>query len=263
MAIVQSSGGAHGKAWLLPPRHHRHVLADDEMAVNLRRRLLFPDPNGRQGLSCGHKAVGGDAACAHVEAAPDWGIHPLACYVGAGWDLRHDGIRDALFTWLKRRFGAEVVAREQHVPAWSRAKPDGSIEHAVLDVLLMLPGRGRMALDVSVTDAANSTNRRPAARAKAGTAAKSRETEKHHRCAPNTHAPSLVPIVYEAGGRAGREADWFLRSVVADTDSQSREEVLRDLRQDLSIALMRGNATLLLSAGPPPGGWPWRRQRPG
>ena len=50
--------------------------------------------------------------------------------------------------------GAAGVDTEQAVPAWDRARPDGSLEAARLDVTYVDPVAGRQHVDVTVTDAA-------------------------------------------------------------------------------------------------------------
>ena len=116
-----------------------------------------------------------------------------------------------------------------------------------------IPSRGRAALDISATGAATATNlgttRRPP---RPGAAATPRKREKHLRYPCLASAPELIPIVYEAGGRPGREAESFLRSLVAQEDD--RASMLEDLRQRIAVTLQQGSAALLLSAGPPVGG---------
>ena len=116
-------------------------------------------------------------------------------------------------------------------------------------------------MDISVTEAASDTNVGTSTKQlRAGAAGRQRELEKHRRYPPKEGTPELVPIVYEAGGRPGREAEAFIRSVVAEEEGTPRMRVLEDLRQKLSVALQRGNASLLLSSGPPMQGWPWERK---
>ena len=253
------SGGGQGKAALMIPRCQAHEVSDDEFAVFLRRRLLYPDPSGRAILPCGHASVGPRrTVCQHQAAQPDWGVHPLSCNVGPGWDRRHADIRDTWLEWLKERFGVDRVLREHVIHQWNRTKSDGEVERAVLDVVVTVPGHGLFALDISVTDAAAESYRRPAARARPGTAAKTREGEKHRRYPTRADTPILVPIIYEAGGRAGGEAETWLRGIVSDVDSDEQADAIRDIRQRTAAALVRGNAGLLTSAGPPAQGWPWR-----
>ena len=256
-AIVDSGGTSQGCAWLLVPRNRDHRLTDPEMAVLLRRRLLFPDPTGRGSAPCHHRAVGQSRKiCTVVPGDADHGVHAMSCNVGPGWLTRHTNICKAWRSLLRDRLGEWAVLEEQYIEAWNKAKPDGSIEHAKLDLVIQVPWRGRLTLDISVTEAATATNLRGARHTpRPGAAAKKREREKHTRYPPQASTPEFIPIVYESGGRPGREAEAFLRAIVAYDDD--RASALQDLRQRLAVALQRGNAALLLSAGQPPGGWPW------
>ena len=197
--------------------------------------------------------------CRITQPAPDYGVHAVCCGIGPGWNVRHNAIRDTWAQWLRGRFGAAAVQVEQLVPAWTRRSRDGAVESAVLDIVLTIPGRGRFALDISVTEAASTTHVGEGRAARAGAAARHREAEKHRRYPAAADAPILIPMVYEAGGRAGGQAEAFLRSVAADEPERTRAEVLTDLRLRLATALHRGNAALLLSTEAPAGGWPWAR----
>ena len=258
-AIVDSGGTSQGRAWLLVPRSRDHRLTDPEMAVLLRRRLLYPDPTGRGGAPCHHRAVGPSRKlCTVVPGGTDHGIHAMSCNIGPGWITRHTNICRAWLSLLRDRLGEWAVGEEQYIEAWNKMKRDGSIEHAKLDLVVQVPWRGRVALDISVTEAATATNLGGSSRPpRPGAAAKTREREKHTRYPPLASTPELIPIVYEAGGRPGREAGAFLCTMVASDDD--RAMVLEDLRQRVAVALQRGNAALLLSPGPPVGGWPWSR----
>ena len=259
-AILDSGGTSQGRAWLLVPRSRDHRMTDSEMAVLLRRRLLYPDPTGRGTAPCHHSSVGKvRKLCVVVPGSEDYGIHAMSCNVGPGWITRHTNICQAWRNFLRDRLGAWAVEEEQYIEEWNEVKEDGSIEHAKLDLVLQMPSRGRVALDISVTEAATATNLSGSTRPpRPGAAARNREREKHTRYPLKTSAPELIPIVYEAGGRPGQAAEAFLRSIVAHDDE--RAAVLEDLRQRIAVALQRGNAALLLSAGPPAGGWPWGKR---
>ena len=182
----------------------------------------------------------------------------MSCNVGPGWITRHTNVCRAWRSLLRDHLGEWAVAEKQYIEAWSKTKPAGSAEHAKLDFVIQVPWRGRLALDISVTEAAAATNLGGSSRPpRPGAAAKTREREKHVRYPSQASAPELIPIVYEAGGRPGREAEAFLRAMVANDDD--RAIVLEDLHQRVAVAL-RGNAALLLSAGPPVDGWPWSRE---
>ena len=255
-AILESGCTTQGRAWLHPPTRPDHEMSNDEVASTTRRRLLYPDPSGRASALCGHRSANGRKVCTHSKAAPDFGVHDLTCEVGPGWILRHNYIRDAWATWLKGRFGYAAVDVEAEVPLWKRERFGRPPEHAVLDLIVRLPGQGTFALDISVTEAACPTNLqgrqpRPAA------AARRREAEKHRRYPARAGVPTLVPVVYECGGRPGPSAEAWLRRVTGDEDAETRAASVRDLRQTIAVALQRGNAALLTAGGPPASGWPW------
>ena len=58
----------------------------------------------------------------------------------------------------------------------------------------------------------------------------------------------LVPLVFEAGGRASDEAIAFLRSYGSRLDASDRSEVLSSLWRRLSRVLQFGTAEMVLSA---------------
>ena len=110
----------------------------------------------------------------------------MSCNVGPGWLTRHTNICKAWRSLLRDRLGESAVLEEQYIEAWSKAKPDGSIEHAKLDLVIQVPWRGRLTLDISVTEAATATNLRDARHTpRPGAAAKKREREKP---TPGIHA---------------------------------------------------------------------------
>ena len=258
-AIWEEGCGPQGRAILATPSRSEHAMSDNEMAVTLRRRLLYDDPAGRGGQPCGHRYVGSARTCAVVLGPSDFGLHALCCSVGAGWLVRHDAIRDVWATWLRERLGDSSVQTEEYVPAWDQPNPrTGQVDRARLDILVDVPGRGRLALDISVTEAAAVTRLGSRRAPRPGAAARTREGEKHRRYPPAEATPTLIPIVYESGGRAGGEAEAFLKSLVQETESATRAEAICDLRLRLAAALHRGNASLLLSGGPGPRGWPWK-----
>ena len=132
----------------------------------------------------------------------------------------------------------------------------GPAPRAVLDIVVRVPGQGTFALDISVTEPACPTNLQGAA-AQVGSSAHKREGEKHRRYPARAGLPTLIPLVYEAGGRPGRAAEAWLRRVVGGDTATERSAAMAELRQGVATALQRGNAALLMAGGPPAGGWPW------
>ena len=245
-ALVRSQG-AEGGAWLWAPSRKKHFMGDDDYIVCLRRRLLYSDPAGQGGRPCAHKTVGTGAICG-VCTRQQYGIHPVCCNKGPGFVRRHNNDRDALAGWLCEHHGTEAVTTEQHIPQWDRVTSQGN-EQAVLDVILSAP-TGRVAVDVSIVEACCPDEATARARGRTdGSAARTRELEKHRRYP----GPGLVAAVIEAGGRMGKEFRAFLRSC-APAD-EGRSAAMKDVKQRLAVALQRGVAAMLLgSAG--------SRQRP-
>ena len=82
-AILDECSGPQGRAVLGRPCRPEHALSDAEMAVTLRRRLLYPDPGLCGDKPCGHMYVRAQTTCG-VVPGPDFGRHALCCCVGAG-----------------------------------------------------------------------------------------------------------------------------------------------------------------------------------
>ena len=168
--------------------------------------------------------------------------------------------------WVRRLgelCGPQHVEREEVIPAWRRQREGRPPEEAVLDVVLRLPGRPALALDTAVVEAACDSMVDGRGALRPGAAARCIEATKHRRYPLHPAAPVLVPIIYEAGGRAGEEAERFLKLLCADmcVDDETRIATIRSIRQSTAVALMRGNAQMLLGPGPPVGGWPWCPQQ--
>ena len=262
LALHQSMCTSQGRAWLLPPTEENQRMGNDAMAVSLRRRLLCSDPAGRALLPCGHvtrKPGAPVRVCPHQAQQEDFGVHPVTCDVGPGFVARHDPVRDVWYKALGEIFGPQCVTREEIIPAWRRVRPGREPEDAKLDVVLRLPGERAIALDIAITEAASDSAIGGAGAMRPGRAARAREADKHLRYPANPAAPELVPIIYEAGGRAGEAAERFLRRACKNLEETERIEMMRRIRQAVAVAIQKGNAEMLLSPGAPQGGWPWRR----
>ena len=241
-ASLRSAGGKGAGAFLLPPTRQDHLLADEHLQPALALRLRLPLPEGAS-PTCLRRRSDGTACGCDLRADPG---HAVGCPVGGLAIGKHDGVRDWLAGWLAER-GAAGVDTEQAVPAWDRARPDGSVEAARLDVTYVDPVAGRQYVDVTVTDAALGAGT-GAGRSRAtrdGAAAAAAEERKHRRYP----GPALLAFALETLGRPGKEAQALLR-----TWSAGDPQVLAAARQSLSAALQRGNAEAWRTAVLPQGG---------
>ena len=59
---------------------------------------------------------------------------------------------------------------------------------------------------------------------------------------------TLVPLVFEAGGRPAEETVAYVRSLGGGLDDSERAVVLRGVWQRFSTTLQAGNAEMILSA---------------
>ena len=235
-AQLRSASGKGAGSWLLPPTEEDHVLADAHYLPALALRLQLPRPAAAS-ATCLRRREDGALCGADLGATPG---HCLGCHVGGGTTQRHDGVRDWLAGWLRAR-GATGVGTEQFVPAWDRARADGSVEAARLDVVYADPAAGVSYVDVVVTDAALGADT-PAGRSRAvrdGAAAAAAEERKHRRYPGR----ALTAFALEALGRAGTEAQALLR-----TWARGDAAVLAAARQGLAATLQRGNAEAYRSA---------------
>ena len=131
------------------------------------------------------------------------------------------------------------------------------MDRAVLDLVIQLPSRGTVALDVAIVETSCAQYRDHTHKSRQDVVTRLREAAKHRRYPQGAGTPELVPLVYETGGRAGRQADALVRSLTRASDEASRAEAMADLRQRVAVALVRGVAMQLLRAGED-GHWPWR-----
>ena len=131
--------GASGAAWLHPPSHDGHILGNDELAVLLRRRLLCKDPAGTATLPCSLRKgqQNGKAGLQSQYVGDDcwFGTHAMACDHGPE-------VRDVWYEWLKSHLGPDRVQHEIDIQAWARRRPDGSMDRAVLDLVIQQRSRG-------------------------------------------------------------------------------------------------------------------------
>ena len=140
------------------------------------------------------------------------------------------------------------------MPRWDRRKADGTVERAVLDVVIPQnpAAPGPLHIDISVAEASTADVDTARARARRpGLAAADRERTKHRRY-PGCFLP---PAALEAGGRWGVEFRRWARAAVPP--GTQRAAALADLHQSLDVALQRGVAAALLGSAPS-GARPWQ-----
>ena len=179
-----SGGGAGGSGFMLPggdfalpPGDSRERLADLDLRVAYRDRLLLPHagclpdigaPECRvPATQCNHlySADGDRAGATCGQGLDPRGVHAATCNVGGGLDAGHDAIRDWLHRLLTRWTG-QVVLKEQRVPRWDRVRkvrglpvmvqargPDGQLRWNADGSRVLVEDWERARLDVSFTDA--------------------------------------------------------------------------------------------------------------
>ena len=167
---------------------------------------------------------------------------------------RHDAIRDWACATYRECTGLPANT-EQHVPQWDLVGEDGEVEEARLDVATSDIGTGApLYLDVVIkcafsTDAAvlHRRARRNGLAASDGAAAKRRRYAEA--------GAALVPLAFEAGGRASDEAASFVRlcgsaytQTHKDEDGELAPSPTGRLWQELGTQLQLSNAELILSA---------------
>ena len=176
------------------------------------------------------------------------GRHALQCEVGPTRVARHNGVRDATAALHSKATGY-VTCTEQRVVAWDRVNPrTGLLEEARLDVATRDAASGRpVFVDAMVTCASCGYGPRQRARAgKDGVAAADGVRSKRLRYPPS--GGTLVPLVFETGGRPAEETVAYVRSLGAGVDDSERAVLIRSAWQQYSVALQSGNAEMLLSA---------------
>ena len=208
-ADFRTTAGPGAGAFLLYPVDPECELEGPLWTTAARRRLGLDQPAAsnselaRVATHCTNKDATGRLCGAFLDAK---GRHAATCAC-AGGRLRKHGRLSRATAGLTRRWYAVEPGLEQRIPELDRQRPDGSTEHAILDVVAPLLS-GRQLIDVTVRQgAAGSAAARHAASRRDGVPSRVAEREKHGRYPGN----ELVAFAVEGGGRLGAEARGWLR----------------------------------------------------
>jgi hypothetical protein len=176
--------------------------------------------------------------------------HAMACQKAGNFTWRHNDIRDAVFSVLKKGLPPEsVVRREESFP-----RQDGEGEVFRADIYMEARGLVRY-IDVAVVDPGSETYTAAGSATTALAAATHREADKRRRFEnrmPGVDGACFIPFVVETSGRMGRQAEDFLRSL------QLSAEAIRRVKRLIPLLLARhgGRSLTTLRAG----GWRAVRQ---
>ena len=191
-------------------------MPDGHFLCCLCDRLLLPVC--QEGARCQHRRSDGRLCNAPLDAR---GHHARKCNIGGALDASHNSIRDwTSQTWIDS-FGVPAPT-EQHVPEWDTEVVDPEtgerhLEEAVLDVVTYDPHLGAaVQIDVAVTTACPEDQARLRARAtKDGRGAADMAAEKRRRY--SSAGPSLIPMIFEDGGRPAEETVALIRRLGCGT----------------------------------------------
>jgi len=247
---LRSAGGPGAGAFLMPPvqielfeGEAAAKMPDKHFTIELQDRLrcdVCP-----AGARCQHRSKTGVLCNQPLDRR---GKHALKCEVGPTRTGRHNSLRDWTAKFHQKVTGLTAVT-EQRVQSWDRVNPrTGRLEEAVLDVATRDAVTGRkIYVDTTVTCAHSDYEPRQRARAnKDGLAASNAVDEKRERYPPA--GGELVPMAFEAGGRAAEETRAFVRTWGSGLEPAERTEVIRYAWQQLSTLVQVGNAEMILSA---------------
>jgi len=173
--------------------------------------------------------------------------HAMACERVGNFTWRHNEIRDAVFSLLKKHLPLTArVQREESIlrPGGVAGEPERFFR---ADIFVEQPERTRY-IDVAVVDPGCTTYLAAGSATTALAAAVHREADKRNHFAdvmPGVDGACFVPFVVETSGRLGKPADDFLRSM------QMPAEAVRRLERLIPLLLARhvGRSLTLLREG--------------
>ena len=245
LAVRGASGTGTG-GFLMPRQEGDDRIPDGYFRTACLLRLGADVCN--PGERCQHRKVEDGTLCNEPLDPKGW--HSRKCRCGGSRDARHNALRDWHSKFHKDITGS-TAPTEQRVVAWDRTHPDGRVEAAILDVCVRDPTtRQPLYVDWTVT-CEHSTNapRRQSRANNDGLAAANQATKKHMRY-PAEHG-QLVPMAFESGGRAGEEAEEFIRSYGHGLSLADRARVIGTAWRQVSRTLQVGNAEMVISSRGP------------
>ena len=233
-ARLNSLASTHAGAWLqaLPMPTLGLAFPPREFRVILRHSLglqLYSAPR-----SC--------PACNNSQLDV-WGIHSVSCSSGGDRIGRHNAVRDALFHVAQAAAFSPTLETGHNLPDSQRRPGDITIPNW---------SRGRpAAVDVTVTSPLQISTIANAAR-EAGVAARRREVAKDTSNLGDCEAAGIefLPVSVETFGAWGPVALETINAISyrwADHHGESRSRAVNWIYQKLSVAVQRGNATMLLA----------------
>ena len=236
-ARLNSLASDHAGAWLqaLPMPTMGLAIPAREFRVLLRHTLGLPIYSApRPCPTC-------NGACLDV-----WGIHSVACGSGGDRIGRHNAVRDALFHVAEAAALSPILEMGHTIPNSQRRPGDITLPNWL---------RGRpAAIDVTVTSPLQNSTVTGAA-IETGVAARRREQAKDDANveACESTGSDFLPVAVETFGAWGPVALSTITAISrrwSDRHGEQRSKATNWIFQKLSVALQRGNATMLLSRNP-------------
>jgi hypothetical protein len=176
----------------------------------------------------------------------DWGIHAVMCAKYGDRISKHDHVRDIFLHYL--RMGAlssrKVIREAKGLITNKKDKP--------ADIFVTNWSGGRkMALDVTIVNPQRN-DLVDASAAEAGVGAAEGERVKMTKCAEKCkkHGFEFIPLAFETFGGYGKMAIPVVKTIIsqaADRTGMTRSAVAIQMRQRISLAIMRANANMILT----------------
>lgn len=163
------------------------------------------------------------------------------CKTGGHVVRTHDNVKRTLYRRIRADLGFDVL-EEQRVPSLDKVGPNNTIIAARLDLGVVAEGRIWWC-DVSVVDPLSVDRSLQRSRAQQdGHAAGQAEDEKRRR-----YDASVVPLIWEVGGRPGTAGVAFLRRLYAGAPSGLFSAML----QEVGCVIASSVATCAMAARGP------------
>ena len=233
-AGLRSSSGGAASAWL-DPAHGALRVSDEAFTTAGRHRVGLGLQSSVEPLPC--TCTGGDAA------RPD---HAMVCgHCSGERNLRHN-IEAAAWRHCIRRAGCAVSAEPYYAGARAAHAPLAGDERARRgDIVAVMPGGSLIVADVVVTHAQAASYVDAAAHTTGATAAAA-ERRKRNALADIVESGGydFWPLATESHGLHGKSARSFVSKLgkIAERGGVSRAAFVRSVYQELSMALVRGQA---------------------
>ena len=241
---IRSGGGAGAGGFLQAPRNIEDRVADQHFVASMRSRLglsLSPaaglTQQGGTAPQCQHRPRKGGPCCGALLDAD--GMHAAHCEVGGHVLDRHDDTVSLLARKLRDDCGS-IVGVEQRRPELDYRNDQGDVVEARMDLVVTLQGKICL-LDVTYADVRTADAGRLAARLRRdGAAARMAEDRKRRR-----YGASVIPIVFESGGRLGEAGRRWLKKAYRAAGAQAEWPALM---RALSAQVQASTAAIVIAA---------------